>query len=158
MVAAGGGGGAYYSLLSTGGYGGGLSGGYGQTIVTIGGPPAYTSAYPVAGGSQTGGGAFGAGGSGSGSGYYGGYRGGAQAANYVSSGSGGSSFISGHSGCNAITSITDRTHTGQPNHYSGMIFSNTVMTAGNASMPNPDGGTQTGHGSSGVAVITFLGP
>ena len=155
MVAAGGGGGATYTINLTGAYGGGLSGGNGianqtETYTT-------TTVNAAIGATQTSGSDFGyASQAAGGGGYYGGRRGGA--VGYVSSGSGGSSFISGHSGCNAITSITNRTHTGQPNHYSGMIFTNTVMTAGNASMPNPNGGTQTGHGSTGVAVITFVGP
>lgn len=69
---------------------------------------------------------------GSGGGYYGGAGGwgGSCGCNPPASGSGGSgsSFISGHSGCNAITSAGS--HTGQPNHFSGLIFTNTVMTAG----------------------------
>ena len=52
-------------------------------------------------------------GGGGGGGYYGG-GGGASANGVVGSGAGGSSFISGHSGCNAIDA--NGTHTGQPNH------------------------------------------
>ena len=43
---------------------------------------------------------------------------------------GGSSFISGHLGCDAITGEDDRTPTGQPIHYSGKKFTNTIMIDG----------------------------
>ena len=88
-----------------------------------------------------------------GSGYYGG------AGALHCGASGGSSFISGHSGCNAIseTSTEDNIiHTGQANHYSGYVFSSTVMKAGNESMPNPSGGIETGHTGNGCAIITQL--
>ena len=89
--------------------------------------------------------------SGGGSGYYGGSVG-----NH-GGGAGGSSFISGHSGCNAISvSSTESNiiHTGQANHYSGYVFTNTIMKAGNESMPSPSGGTETGHSGNGYAIIT----
>ena len=73
-------------------------------------------------------------------------------------GGGGSSFISGHTGCNAISSSSTSTnivHTGQPNHYSGYVFTNTVMKAGNESMPSPTGGTETGHSGNGYCKITW---
>jgi hypothetical protein len=73
--------------------------------------------------------------------------------------SGGSGFISGHTGCNAInqnSTSTKITHTGQPNHYSGYIFTNTVMKAGDESMPSPTGGTETGHSGNGNAKITWM--
>ena len=57
---------------------------------------------------------------------------------------GGSSFISGYSGCNAITSATDRTPSGQPNHYSGKVFTNMTMTAG-------------ANSGNGKAAITWYG-
>ncbi len=72
---------------------------------------------------------------------------------------GGSSFISGYSGCNAISgsSTSDNiTHTGSPNHYSGYVFTNSQMIAGNASMPSPSGGTEIGHAGNGYARITFV--
>ncbi len=92
------------------------------------------------------------GGGGGGSGYYGGSGG------IVDSGSGGSSFISGHTGCNAISSSSTSSnivHTGQPNHYSGYVFTNTVMKAGNESMPSPTGSTETGHTGNGYCIITW---
>jgi len=61
---------------------------------------------------------------GGGSGYYGGCVGG-----------GGSSFISGHTGCDAInitasTSETNMVHKGNPNHDSGIIFTDTQTETG----------------------------
>ena len=177
MVAAGGGGAQHYREGSEGGYGGGLSGDSGH----------YTtydffksSDILPTGGTQTAGGAggktdsttgisggFGYGGAGllsvnhgggGGGGYYGGgggnYRGG-----LVFSGAGGSSFISGHSGCNAISANSTENniiHKGQPNHYSGYVFTKAVMKAGNEVMPSPKGGTETGHTGNGYAIIHQL--
>ncbi len=65
-------------------------------------------------------------GGGGGSGYYGG---GAEG----SGESGGSSYISGHHGCNAIdeTSTEENiVHTDQPDHYSGYIFDSTEIETG----------------------------
>ena len=73
-------------------------------------------------------------------------------------GGGGSSFISGHSGCKAITSSstsTSITHSSSANHYSGKVFTNTVMKAGNESIPSPTGGTETGHSGNGYCKITW---
>ena len=114
-----------------------------RIMVAAGGSGASYSASGRAGGtvsssgaSQTSGYAFGSGGpgvnnsgctsgtGGGGSGYYGG-RGG-QSNNDV--GHGGSSFISGHAGCNAINA--SGSHTGLPNHFSGVQFYNTSMQAG----------------------------
>ena len=68
-----------------------------------------------------------------GGGYYGG-----TSYPYSFSASGGSSFISGHIGCDAVKDQTETIeHTGQPNHYSGFIFTNTEMISGNNSMPIP---------------------
>ena len=113
MVAAGGGG---ASWTSTGGAGGTLS--------------------VSGGGYQTGGYAFGYGGpatnnskntngpGGGGGGYYGGIGGTSDSR----AGSGGSSFISGYTGCNAVD--VNGSHTGQPVHYSGLQFYNASMQAG----------------------------
>ena len=90
-----------------------------------------------------------------GSGYYGGGGGNHVTPSSSGGGGGGSSFISGHSGCNAINSTG--THTGQPNHYSGYVFTNTKMIIGNASMPTYDGtSTMTGNAGNGYAKITFI--
>ena len=104
---------------------------------------------------QTSGYAFGIGGNGSGAGdgngvagggggYYGGQISPSPFDGANNSGIGGSSFISGYTGCNAITSATDRTPSGQPNHYSGKVFTNATMTAGSSS-------------GNGKAVITYTG-
>ena len=76
----------------------------------------------------------------------------------MSTGGGGSSFISGHEGCDAITETSTAdaiTHTGEPNHYSGKVFTNTQMIAGNATQTKPGGGTETGHSGNGYARITL---
>lgn len=141
IITAGGGGGAGESGYqdnedfphANGGAGGNLVGGTGgvgigdaDTPVDLGG----------AGGTQTSGGSnggsFGIGGSpssldndygGGGGGYYGGGLGTANSA-----GGGGSSFISGHPGCDAVD--PSGMHTGQPNHYSGLVFTETRMETG----------------------------
>ena len=124
-------------------------------------PSGYTNAAD--GASQTSGYKFGIGKDGDRAGAGGGYYGGG-AALYSEvklcgiRGAGGSSFISGHTGCNAINSSSTSTnivHTGQPNHYSGYVFTNTVMKAGNESMPSPTGGTETGHSGNGYCKITW---
>ena len=147
MVSAGGGG-AFYA--GTGGYGGALTGGAGigissssTTTAGLGGNQIATSFGVGIKDTSNGGG-----------GYYGGN--GYSAGN----GGGGSSFISGYSGCNAISESSTSSniiHTGQPNHYSGKVFNNAQMIAGNASMPNHDGsGNMTGNSGNGYAKITYL--
>jgi len=96
-------------------------------------------------------------GGGGGAGYYGG-GGGGWIQQLVASGGSGSSYISGYSGCNSISQSSTSSsisHTGQPNHYSGYVFTNTVMKAGNESMPSPTGGTETGHSGNGYCKITW---
>ena len=175
IVAGGGGGAQHYLLGSSGGNAGGLIGGDGNRssdgwashlslilptggTQTSGGKASYsraTTAYP---------GGFGYGGNnepgddhggGGGGGYYGG-GGGAMEAGAVTSGGGGSSFISGYPGCDAISASSTENniiHTGQPNHYSGYVFTDVVMKAGNEVMPSPNGGVETGHTGSGFAII-----
>ena len=113
MVAAGGGGATLKG--TTGGHGGTLSSSYAS----------QTGGYALGyGGSAPNVSTFYTGPGGGGGGYYGG-RGG----NYSSEiGYGGSSFISGHPGCNALNA--SGSHTGQPVHYSGLQFYNTSMKAG----------------------------
>ncbi|SNU04809.1 Glycine rich protein [Prevotellaceae bacterium MN60] len=168
MVAAGGGGPQDYydgyDYRCPGGYAGGLTGGSAST-------KHYPSGtYISSGAAQTSGGicssypawkgGFGyvadSGHGRGGMGYYGGGSG-----PYMDclcgAGSGGSSFISGHSGCNAINeSSTDKfnmSHRGISTHYSGKIFTNTQMIAGNATQTKPGGGTETGHSGSGYCRI-----
>ena len=66
-----------------------------------------------------------------------------------------SSFISGYTGCNAVKQ--DGTPSGSPNHYSGKVFRNGQMIAGNSGMLNPRGsGTITGNSGNGYARITLV--
>ena len=109
-------------------------------------------------------------------GHAGGYRG---VDGYLSSaykaklpGGGGSSFISGHNGCNAIKEESTENniiHTGQSIHYSGLYFTDTVMIDGEGykwttekgsytGMPTHDGtGTMKGNTGNGYAKITYIG-
>lgn len=158
MVAAAGSGGYYYTKYPYAGSPGGTINGISK---------AATSTCQPLGGTQTAGGTcddhsvvsggFGFGGNGDtggGSGYYGG------AGRYSTTISGavggsGSSFISGHSGCNAIKS--DGTPSGTSTHYSNKVFTNTAMIAGNASMPNPRGTSNIiGNSGNGYARITLV--
>ena len=92
---------------------------------------------------------------GGGGGYYGGATG-----NHLGA-TGGSSFISGYNGCDAISAqstVNKIIHTNQAIHYSGMVFEDTEMKAGNEVMPNPNGGTETGHNGGGVCIIIYPSP
>lgn len=111
---------------------------------------------------------------GGGGGYYGGGAGGGtQSLGNGQGGGGGSSYISGYQGCIAITSQTDISPRKVNNticddtlassniecsyHYSGKIFSNTVMADGDDEMPTHDGtGTMTGNTGAGFAKITYI--
>src|SRR5574344_1830099 len=181
MVAAGGGGGHYRSdTTSKGGYGGTING---YSAREYAGSYAYNyagGASHISGGGIGNGnnentaylyaGSFGYGGgssavynnsTGGGSGYYGGGSG------RFMSGGGGSSYISGYKGCVAVTSASSTSpKSGCTNgtsditcsyHYSGLIFNNTNMIAGNASMPTHDGtSTMTGNSGNGYAKITLV--
>ena len=91
---------------------------------------------------------------GGGGGYYGGATG------VWKSGGGGSSFISGHPGAVAITGeedLTPKTGSDSNVHYSGKVFTDTVMKAGNELMPSPDGvTTEVGNVGNGHAAITLI--
>ncbi len=106
---------------------------------------------------------------GGGGGYYGGGAGGSTGGGGAGQGAGGgSSFISGHAGCNAITE--NGVASGQANHYSGKVFTETRMidgrgynwttTIGNLTpMPDPEGGyyeNGVGHSGDGYARIKLL--
>ena len=181
MVAAGSGGGDFNgggnsyggALVGVRGFtgSGGGSGGYGATQISGG----------SAGGSGASSGTFGKGGNGynsdttpncNDSGGGGGRGGTASAAsnyqclsNNRGFGGSGSSYISGYEGCIAIKSATDVTpkvstysKIEDSYHYSGKIFENPIMIAGNASMPTHDGqGTMTGNSGNGYAKITYIG-
>ena len=112
-------------------------------------------------------------GGGGGGGYYGG--GGAKTGNQVyqaATGAGGSSFISGHNGCDAIKEESTEgniIHTGQSIHYSGMYFKDTVMIDGDGykwttekgsytGMPTHDGSkVMKGNTGNGYVKITYIG-
>ncbi len=84
----------------------------------------------------------------------GGYYGGASGGGTHQGGGGGSSFISGFSGARAVNA--DGTHRADSTHYSGKVFTNMIMRAGNETMPKPTGGTEVGHVGNGYAKITYM--
>lgn len=124
------------------------------------------------------GGAAGSYGGGGGGGYYGG-AGGVDTP-YIDnpdenggeiSGTGGSSFISGHNGCNAVTyesASSNIIHTGSSLHYTDLVFFNTKMIDGQGyqwtdvkgskvSMPKKEGtGTINGNLGDGFAKISLI--
>jgi hypothetical protein len=149
--------------LENGGSGGGLIGTSGvneragryATQTSGGAAGVGTIASGTAGSFGRGGaGAGNNGAAGGGGGYYGGGGGGYTNEVDHGSGGGGSSFISGYTGCNAINSTG--AHTGQPNHYSGYIFTDMQMIDGNTQMSSPSGAIETGHSGNGYARITYL--
>ncbi len=153
MVAAGGGGSSYTYAV---GAGGGLTAPLVYSSIT---PASQTEGYAFGYGQDGNGTSDSSGVGGGGSGYYGGRT---QNVNTQSSGNGGSSFISGHPGCNAIKQESTEgniEHTGDSTHYSGFVFTNTEMKAGNEVMPMHDGteNTMTGNTGNGYARITYLG-
>ena len=182
MVASGGAGtGIYIGNIILGGSAGGVSGYSGNitscnvnnihnvaTGATNNGPGVGQNGTGTFGYSIRSNGVYGTGG---GSGYYGGGTGGSTPCN-VSSGAGGSSFISGHNGCDAIKeeSTEDNIiHTGQSKHYSGMYFTDTVIIDGEGykwatekgsytGMPTHDGSSNMkGNTGNGYAKITYVG-
>ena len=87
-----------------------------------------------------------------GGGYYGG-----TSYDWAYAGSGGSSFISGHKGCDAvINSSSEIIHSGYNIHYSNLVFFNTKMIAGNRTIPLPKGGEGIWDSSNGVFRITMF--
>ncbi|EAY03435.1 hypothetical protein TVAG_412390 [Trichomonas vaginalis G3] len=154
IVSAGGAGSTFYiSAFIQGGHAGGINGFPGSQYVYISSSGTLTNstgANNILGGisgladdknsSSIINGSFGIGanpfetgyGSGGGGGYYGGGAGNS-AVNTVGTGSGGSSFISGYKGCNAISekyTLSNPIHTGKPEHYSGFVFANPIMKDG----------------------------
>ena len=159
IMVAGGGGGTVSAEPSKHSYGGGLTSPI--TIGAYGTPAEYTTAN---GAGQTYGYAFGKGEictkkdgvglsrAGGGGGYYGGYANGC-------AGAGGSSFISGYSGCDAISSSSTENniiHTGQSVHYSNLKFTDCVMKAGSDTpIPSPLDGFVIGDGKAGHCTISW---
>ena len=87
-----------------------------------------------------------------GGGYYGG-----TSYQYAFAGSGGSSFISGHEGCDAVKEQIEIEHTGLPYHYSGFVFSDTKMISGHEQMPLPNSTTEEGiYADAGAFRITLV--
>ena len=75
---------------------------------------------------------------------------------WAGGGSGGSSFISGHSGCNAVENNSAYIqHTHKPNHYSGIIFDKTIMINGSCEMPLPNSKNYGVYDDSGAFRITL---
>lgn len=142
IVAGGGGGGVYYTGYGTNypGYGGGTSGGDG-----------YTSGFSVAsgwsgkGGTQSAGGASGTANGGANPGTLG--QGGASTNNSIGGGGGGGGYYGGGASSGGMAS-------GGGSGYVGGVTSST-LTAGNATMPNPSGGTMTGRSGNGYVIITY---
>ena len=79
-------------------------------------------------------------------------------------GAGGSSYISGHPGCYSIDEDAENEEElnpqNNPNHYSGLIFNETLMLNGSETVPLPldPYNNQTGNSGDGYARITFLDP
>ena len=87
-----------------------------------------------------------------GGGYYGG-----TSYTYAYAGSGGSSFISGHPGCNSVEEDTTKIkHTHNSHHYSGYIFRETKTIPGHNIMPLPSNLEQGLHLKEGAFRITIL--
>ena len=88
---------------------------------------------------------------GAGGGYYGGFT--SDESDGKEAGSGGSSFISGYEGCNAISeeSTEDNIiHTEQSIHYSGKEFSNAIILNGNDDIPENE------KNGDGYAIIKLM--
>lgn len=172
-VAAGGAGHAYFSEIIEGGAGGVLEGYNGTMrsvdyIYPITNSTSGTQTSPGIGssnGGRNGGFCFGGNcgddrhGSGGGSGYYGGGSGGF-VGNRVTSGSGGSSYMSGYKGCRAIAKDSTKFnifHEDSSIHYSGLTFYSPVIKDGKDLIPCTDSivCTEEGHFGYGYARITI---
>ena len=157
IIVAGGAGGTSWTY--TPGNGGGISGTSYYSSVSPAGT--QTSGYLFGIGRDAWGKADNDGVAGGGGGYYGGQT---NNVSQKSSGAGGSGYVSGHPGCIAVTSEEDTTpkvekysEISDSYHYSGKIFTDTVLTAGNSTMPTWDGtSTMTGNQNPGYAKITNL--
>ena len=178
MVAAGGGGAVDHANVAVAGFGGNLTGSI-STITNntncqntqpfkISFPANQThggistkGAHQVEDGSfGKGGGLLGGYGASGGGGYYGGSSGNAVNC-LVFTGAGGSSFISGFEGCDAIDKNSTEEqiyHTGDNMHYSGLRFTASVMKSGEQKMPFPSflSSDRIGHHGNGVVRITTI--
>ena len=169
MVAGGGGGAGYggdtYPVM-VGGCGGNTTAGLGSSGGTTYGTAATQVSGNAFGQGKNGKTSSNASQPGGGGGYYGGNVT-TTPTSYISCAGGGSSFISGYSGCNSINQSASAggasNHSGSPSHYSGYIFSgDLVMISGATSgMPNPqeatlNTNTMTGNASDGYCRITYI--
>ena len=188
IIVSGGGGGSenYYNGIN-GGFGGSYYGENGIKVIQPGGTPGEisvpTGGTPISGGiggrcltldsgaecpiSYSGTyGIFGYGGNatdhyhggGGGGGYFGG--GGGAVSNYVvSSGAGGSSYVSGHPGCQSFATDPDDPLSMQigSTHYSGLSFSDIIFKDGNETFMSPHGSLEIGHSGGGAIKIKLLG-
>ena len=145
IVAGGGGGGVYFTGYGTNtpGYGGGDSGGYGSASTF---PYSSTPQYHGKGGTQLAGGGGGSNGSigtagdlgvGGNAGYAYGYGEGGGGGGYYGGGASGTGMGSG----------------GGSGYIGGVSSAQNI--AGNATMPNPAGGTMTGRSGNGLVRITY---
>ena len=143
LVAGGGGGATYYPTYgpSFPGVGGGTSGGNGA--VTNYNSPQHQGQ----GGTQSGGGAGGNNGSNGTAGSLGLGGNAGHAYGFSEGGGGGGYYGGGASG-------TGMGSGGGSGYVDGVLSS--TLTAGNATMPNPSGGTMTGNSGNGVARITYV--
>ena len=93
--------------------------------------------------------------SGAGSGYYGGLAvDGIDDASLIAVSYSGSSFISGHEGCNAVND--SGAHTNSPNRYPRYIFKNTTMKSGNDNFLSPFNVVERGHSGDGAIKVTLI--
>lgn len=98
---------------------------------------------------------------GGGSGYMGAYAGVCNPGSWKPAGGagGGSSYVSGCKGCNAISKASTENniiYTNQPIHYSKKKFDHIQMIDGNSKMPDENGHTILGNRGNGFAKITLL--
>ena len=99
---------------------------------------------------------------GGGSGYYGGSHIDVKTIGYLSSlesgGAGGSSFVSGCKGCNAVarTPINEVLHTNRSVHYSRYVFSEIKMNTGKDKIKDPYDKDEIGHHGNGAIALTYI--
>ena len=75
-----------------------------------------------------------------------------------SSGAGGSSFVSGCKGCNAVSilPLNQVEHTNKNKHYSGYVFYDIIMKSGKDTFKDPQGKSETGHHGNGAILIEYI--
>ena len=99
---------------------------------------------------------------GGGGGYYGGDHINISNVGYIraieGAGAGGSYFVSGCRGCNAVSRlpVNQVVHTKQSIHYSGYKFFDIIMKSGKDQFNTPDGVSETGHHGNGAISITYI--